>query len=175
MEAGTRQRIIEIARELFAAQGYAGTSIADITNRLGTSKAAVYYHFDNKAAILSALVEEPLAAYARLTETQASAEDLLAAVIDTTASYLDVIEAIGNDPSARAVLSDLAQKHRSDDINDAILAALAGPSPSTKRRVRAHAAYMVAKHGAIGLTADGNLGTRERTELLAAALRALDA
>jgi AcrR family transcriptional regulator len=51
MEAGpdTRQRILDIARELFATQGYAGTSIAHIATRLGTTKAALYYHFQSKA------------------------------------------------------------------------------------------------------------------------------
>jgi TetR/AcrR family transcriptional regulator, regulator of cefoperazone and chloramphenicol sensitivity len=40
----TRRAILAVAQELFAAQGYAGTSVADITGRLGMSKAALYYH-----------------------------------------------------------------------------------------------------------------------------------
>jgi AcrR family transcriptional regulator len=42
---GTRERILSVAGELFAQQGYAGTSIVDIAGQLGTSKAAIYYHF----------------------------------------------------------------------------------------------------------------------------------
>jgi AcrR family transcriptional regulator len=170
----TRRRIIEVARELFASQSYAGTSIADITGRLGMSKAALYYHFSSKAEILSALVEEPLAAFAQLPETPGGAEDLLAAVVDTTAGYLDVVDTIGNDPSARAVLRELSQQHRADEVNAAIVAALAGPSPSVGRRARAHAAYAVAKHGTLSLTKDGKLDPHDRTEILAAAVRALD-
>jgi AcrR family transcriptional regulator len=40
--AETRRRIMVVALELFAAQGYAGTSIRDITVRMGLTKAAVY-------------------------------------------------------------------------------------------------------------------------------------
>jgi AcrR family transcriptional regulator len=164
----TRRRILEVARELFAAQSYAGTSIADITGRLGMSKAALYYHFSSKAEILSALVAEPLAAYARLAASRMPPEELLAAVVQTTADYLDVIDAMGSDPSARAVIRDLSQQRGADELNAAIVAALAGPSPSELRRVRAHAAYAVAKHGTLSLGRDF-----DRTELVAAAMRAL--
>jgi AcrR family transcriptional regulator len=44
-DPGTRARILAIALELFAEQGFAGTSVADIAGRLGTTKAALYYHF----------------------------------------------------------------------------------------------------------------------------------
>lgn len=167
----TRRRILEIARELFAAQGYAGTSIAHIAGRLGTTKAALYYHFGSKAEILSALVEEPLAAFAKLAESKAAPEELLAAVIDTTGTYLNTAEALGSDPSVRLVLKERAQELGADEINAAIVATLAGPRPSVKRRVRAHAAYAVAKHSTLAL---GEVGPRERAEILAAALRALD-
>jgi AcrR family transcriptional regulator len=62
---GTRPAILGAAQELFAAHGYAGTSVADIAGRLGMSKAALYYHFRSKTEILQALLEEPVAAYSR--------------------------------------------------------------------------------------------------------------
>jgi AcrR family transcriptional regulator len=166
----TRRRILDVARELFASQGYAGTSIADITGRLGMSKAALYYHFRSKAEILSALVEEPLAAYARLAAGGLEPKELLAEVIDTTADYLDVVDSMGNDPSARAVIRELSREHGAEELNAAIITALAGPSPSADRTVRAHAAYAIAKHGTLSL---GH--AVDRAELVAAAMRALDA
>ncbi|MGH8828945.1 MAG: TetR family transcriptional regulator, partial [Jiangellaceae bacterium] len=39
----TRDRILHVALELFAQQGYSGTSIRDIAERMGMTKAAVYY------------------------------------------------------------------------------------------------------------------------------------
>jgi Bacterial regulatory proteins, tetR family len=38
----TKQRILTIAGELFAGQGYTGTAIADIAGELGTTTAALY-------------------------------------------------------------------------------------------------------------------------------------
>ena len=82
-QAGTRQRILDIAGELFARQGYTGTSIADIARELGTTTAALYYHFPSKSAILGGLLAVPLTAYTRLLDSLdsnvARPEDLLGA------------------------------------------------------------------------------------------------
>ena len=58
---GTRVRILDAARALFAERGYAGTSMRDLAESLGMTKAALYYHFPGKADILLALVEPLLA------------------------------------------------------------------------------------------------------------------
>lgn len=56
----TRQRILDVAAGQFAARGYAGTSIRDIADALGVTKAALYYHFSSKEEILQALVDLPI-------------------------------------------------------------------------------------------------------------------
>jgi AcrR family transcriptional regulator len=48
----TRQRILDIALELFNEQGYDKTSLREIAERLGYTKAALYYHFERKEDIL---------------------------------------------------------------------------------------------------------------------------
>ncbi len=53
--ASTRERILDIALELFTTQGYDKTSMRQIAERLGFSKAAIYYHFTGKEDILLAL------------------------------------------------------------------------------------------------------------------------
>ena len=53
--SGTRERILDIALELFTDQGYDKTSLRQIAERLGFSKAAIYYHFASKEEILLAL------------------------------------------------------------------------------------------------------------------------
>ncbi|MEV8093741.1 helix-turn-helix domain-containing protein [Kitasatospora sp. NPDC085879] len=53
----TRARIIEVALELFAAQGYEKTSLREIADRLGVTKAALYYHFKTKDDIVHGIVE----------------------------------------------------------------------------------------------------------------------
>lgn len=50
--AETRRRIIAAARELFVAQGYGRTTIADIAEAAGVSAESVYAGFKNKATLL---------------------------------------------------------------------------------------------------------------------------
>ncbi len=54
---GTRERILEIALELFTEQGYDKTSLREVAELVGVSKAALYYHFPSKESLLAALVE----------------------------------------------------------------------------------------------------------------------
>ena len=55
---GTRERIQSIALELFAEQGYEKTSLREIAERLGVTKAALYYHFKSKEDIVRSFVED---------------------------------------------------------------------------------------------------------------------
>jgi AcrR family transcriptional regulator len=48
----TRERILDVALELFTGQGYDKTSLRDIAERLGITKAALYYYFERKEEIL---------------------------------------------------------------------------------------------------------------------------
>ncbi|MFD9946274.1 TetR family transcriptional regulator [Nonomuraea sp. NPDC059023] len=48
----TSQRILDAASDLFAARGYRATSMQAIADRVGITKAALYYHFDSKDEIL---------------------------------------------------------------------------------------------------------------------------
>lgn len=47
-----RERILDVALELFNEQGYEKTSLREIAERLGVTKAALYYHFERKEDIL---------------------------------------------------------------------------------------------------------------------------
>jgi AcrR family transcriptional regulator len=51
----TRERILDIALALFNDHGYDKTSLREIAEQLGTTKAALYYHFERKEDILLAL------------------------------------------------------------------------------------------------------------------------
>lgn len=54
----TRRRIQAVALELFTEQGYEKTSLREIAERLGVTKAALYYHFKSKDDIVNGLVED---------------------------------------------------------------------------------------------------------------------
>lgn len=53
--ADTRERVLDVALDLFIEQGFDGTSMREIAERVGVTKAALYYHFQSKDDILMAL------------------------------------------------------------------------------------------------------------------------
>ena len=57
MAEGTKERILRIALELFAQNGYLGTSMNHIACQLGHTKAALYKHYTSKQEILDKIVE----------------------------------------------------------------------------------------------------------------------
>jgi AcrR family transcriptional regulator len=54
----TRALLQSVALQLFAEHGYDSTSLREIAERLGITKAAVYYHFQSKDEILASLIED---------------------------------------------------------------------------------------------------------------------
>lgn len=56
-KANTRDRILDIALELFSDNGYEATSLRQIAERVGITKASLYYHFPSKKEMLRTLIE----------------------------------------------------------------------------------------------------------------------
>ncbi|MFC8830014.1 TetR/AcrR family transcriptional regulator [Streptomyces sp. NPDC057137] len=54
----TRQRIQDVALELFVEQGYEKTSLREIAEHLDVTKAALYYHFKTKEDIVVSLFQD---------------------------------------------------------------------------------------------------------------------
>ncbi|MBE1487163.1 TetR/AcrR family transcriptional regulator [Plantactinospora soyae] len=54
----TRSRIQAVALELFTEHGYEKTSLREIAERLGVTKAALYYHFKSKDDIVNSFVSD---------------------------------------------------------------------------------------------------------------------
>jgi AcrR family transcriptional regulator len=54
----TRDHLVEVARRLFAEQGYEDTSIEDVLNAAGVSRGALYHHFAGKEALFEAALEQ---------------------------------------------------------------------------------------------------------------------
>jgi len=53
----TRQRILDTALDLFIEQGYDKASLREIAERVGVTKAALYYHFASKEEIFRTLMQ----------------------------------------------------------------------------------------------------------------------
>jgi AcrR family transcriptional regulator len=103
--ADTRQRILVAAVELFSENGYAGTSVRDIADALGMTKAALYYHFAGKEEILQAVTAplhedmDDLVGWAAGPPRPGPAE-LLTALVNLLSRHGLLLSSVFGDPSA---------------------------------------------------------------------------
>jgi AcrR family transcriptional regulator len=87
----TRSRLRELALQLFAEQGYEKTSLREIAERLGVTKAALYYYFKSKEDIVRSLVEDYMAELDELIawgKEQPRSADTRARIVRR---YLDIV------------------------------------------------------------------------------------
>jgi AcrR family transcriptional regulator len=129
-DRGARQRILDVALELFLAHGFEKTSIRDIAARAQFTGAGIYYHFRSKDDLLKSLVEpfvaclDDIVEMARPDHSRSGRRALLGA-------YLDLL--IDQRAVARFVATDVAVLHhpdvgrRIDDLDRRFRALLAGP------------------------------------------------
>jgi AcrR family transcriptional regulator len=103
----TRARIIEIAAEVFASEGYAAVSMRDIASRTGLSSGAIYGSFKGKADLLAAAVDATIAS---------DVETLPSAVMQLSLPEIDAYqyEHVPQRDRARALLLEAAVASRSD-------------------------------------------------------------
>lgn len=57
------RRILNAAARSFARRGYAGTSMADVAESAGVSKATVFHHFRSKRGLYRALIEQSVSGF----------------------------------------------------------------------------------------------------------------
>src|SRR5215472_4596536 len=87
----TRSRLRELALELFAEQGYEKTSLREIAERLGVTKAALYYYFRSKEDIVRSLVEDYVADLDELINWAKNQPRTPAVRAEIVTRYLDVV------------------------------------------------------------------------------------
>lgn len=177
----TRQRILDTALRSFSEHGYAGTSIRDIAEELGLTKAAVHYHFAAKGQIVAALLEPMLEQFGggvtRLEQEPAEPRAVLLEVRDVLVAYGPVLQVCATDPSVAEPGTRLHDELHA--LAGRTAAVLAGPGASPARLLRAHCAlgaffagWDVAFRGVAG-TPPGAVSDDELDALLDAALGAL--
>ncbi|MGF6590775.1 TetR family transcriptional regulator [Pseudomonas vranovensis] len=69
----TRAQILEAAEKAFYKRGVARTTLADIAKEAGVTRGAIYWHFNDKAELVEAMLDslhEPLDALARASESE---------------------------------------------------------------------------------------------------------
>ena len=88
----TEKKILQAALELFVRKGFRGTSVSDITARVGLTKGALYAHFSGKGELLIRLIEEFKSKFiggmvAALEECRGSALDRLHRVVTFNSQF----------------------------------------------------------------------------------------
>lgn len=92
-EARGREELVEVAVELFARNGFAGTSIRDIAEAVGRSVSNVYHYFENKEALWLAILERSVKALpARLRGAIESVSEPRDRITALVREHLDVSE-----------------------------------------------------------------------------------
>lgn len=145
-ESGTtHDRILEVALELFSRRGYEGTSIRDIAERMGMTKAAVYYHFPSKEELLADVLTPAMSRVARVLEQHGPAIDadgrraFVTALVDVVGEVGPQIVVMLSDPAVgshmRALTGDSALPER---VGRALVgSAPADPAAAAEARLRA--------------------------------------
>jgi AcrR family transcriptional regulator len=176
----TKAEIHRVAVELFSSRGYEKTSLREIAEHVGITKASLYYHYSSKQDLLRAIVgtffDEIRRVLSAAQDTPWSPE----AERELFLAYLDVV--IRHRHTGPALLRDLSAVLAAyEDSVDELMksmhqfhAWLAGPDASVADRLRATAATETV--GAVlssGLTPDQASDAEMREALLDAALAVL--
>jgi AcrR family transcriptional regulator len=138
----TRARIQQIAVELFTEHGYEGTSLREIAERLGVTKAALYYHFKSKEDIILSLVQDyqaqidELIAWAK--EHPGNAEtrrELLTRYMHIVAARSQVFRMLHQNQAALNTMAEALRTLKNAPLQ--LADQLTGPGASLRERARA--------------------------------------
>jgi AcrR family transcriptional regulator len=163
--ASTRGRVLEAAKTLFIAKGYAATGTPEIAAQAGVTRGALYHHFADKRALYLALVEAESAAVAAEIEHAASATDAPMQMLHTGASaYLRAMQKEGRTRliliEAPAVLGfetvdAIDAKHSRQTLLEGLKAVIR-PSPETSLIAVVNILSAAFDRAAIAIAAGGN-------------------
>jgi AcrR family transcriptional regulator len=142
MEEPMDRRIAHLALARFRVGGFVGTSIADLAGALGVSKAAIYYHYRSKDALLHRLIDPLLDAIDtcikdHTTPAASTPRQLLGAYLTVLLAHREVIPLVATDV---AVLNHPTIGPRLRAQNHQLQSFLTGPDTSPSARLRAEAA-----------------------------------
>jgi AcrR family transcriptional regulator len=167
----TRERILDVALDLFIEQGFDGTSLREIAEQLGVTKAALYYHFESKDDILVALHmrlhEFGKVALGKMQDGPVSLEEwgkLLDEVLDQMLAQRKIFLMHERNQAALEKLHREEHDQEHEDIQNQFRRVLADERLSLRDRVRMAASFGVVfssvflSGGAFDVATDAELG-----------------
>ncbi|WP_374479343.1 TetR/AcrR family transcriptional regulator [Zoogloea sp.] len=111
-----KAQVLNAATECFRRQGFHGASMAQISKAAGMSVGHIYHYFENKEAIIAAIVERDLLNLLTITQRirAASADgDILRAMVD---DIQNCTEELNNDQDAPLMLEIISEAARNPDV-----------------------------------------------------------
>jgi AcrR family transcriptional regulator len=177
--AGTRERILDVALNLFTAQGYDQTSLREIAEPLGVTKAALYYHFPSKDEILRELMARVLNRFEGIVAAAESAGSaprrrrvLVEGWVDLLLAERQVLRMVVAEHPQMHENAHLREVHeRAHQAMDGLIRGLSGPVSDERGSLRAH--FTVAGLLDASFHAPGMAPERLRETLVEVALSAL--
>jgi AcrR family transcriptional regulator len=80
-----RERLLRAAETLFAQKGYAATAVHELTDAAGVNRALLYYYFEDKHSLYTAVIDEATGAFERMLDealaSPGSYSERLAAIV----------------------------------------------------------------------------------------------
>ena len=150
-DRGTRERILDVALELFTEEGYDRASLREVAEHLGVTKAALYYHFPSKADILfalhlrmHALIDEPLQQLRARPVTLERWETFLSACMEKLEGNTALFLLHRNNQAAFSVLHNEAHRHAHTELEEWANKLFSDPSLSPGERLKMAASFAVA-------------------------------
>jgi len=177
----TRERILDVALDLFIEKGYDRTSLREIAEPLGFSKAALYYHFASKEDILMALhmrIHEfgidALAQMGNLEPTVAMWAELLEQMVDQMLANRKIFLLHERNQAAFEAMHREEHDAQHEDFQEQFRRVLADDRLSVRDRVLISASFG-AVMGAVVIAGDAfeAIPSDELSEILRGAVRDL--
>lgn len=134
-----RERVLEAALSLFAEHGVKGTSLQMIADRLGVSKAAVYYQFHSKDEIALAVIQpvfDDMIRLVRIAEAmstpEARREAAISGMVEMAVRHRRVSAVFHGDPVIDGLVHSRAELQ---DTIERLTEILLGPEPDDAGRI----------------------------------------
>lgn len=115
--AARRNQILDAAEACFREYGFHGASISKISKSCGMSAGHIYHYFENKEAIIAAIVAGDLDRLLNMTAQMRAADDILEAMLERVGQ--GVIDNL--DPSVAGLeLEIAAEASRNEDVANVV-------------------------------------------------------
>jgi AcrR family transcriptional regulator len=112
-----RAQVLEAAAKCFNTEGFHSASMSSIATEAGLSVGQIYRYFENKEAVIAAIVEQKLAEWAQsMAEARARSGDMLEELMDTARFHIEKVVAPGQAALSLEFLAEAARNPRIGEI-----------------------------------------------------------